>query len=300
MKIKADKKYAILPVILCIVLTAVYCVVFVLGDDRTAPQIHMDSDVLSVSVEADDSQLLQGVTATDNKDGDVTADILIENISKFTSENTATITYVAYDSSGNASKAGRTVKFTDYQPPKFGQDQALVFSSNTAPDVLGFMTATDKIDGDISANVKGTLLSEATSLNYPGTHTVEFRVTNSMGDTQYITLPVDVYEGNEYNGKVELTDYLVYLPVGAEFDPQDYLENLVVGTIKYPLDGSGSNRIYINNYVSPAVNPGANITNIEIKSDVDTDTPGVYSVAYTVDYAGRYTGFTRLNVVVEE
>ena len=105
---------------------------------------------------------------------------------------------------------------------------------------------------------------------------------------------------NEYNGKVELTDYLVYLPVGAEFDPQDYLENLVVGTTKYPLDGSGSNRIYINNYVSPAVNPGANITNIEIKSDVDTDTPGVYSVAYTVDYAGRYTGFTRLNVVVEE
>ena len=284
MKIKADKKYVMLPVILCFVLTAVYCVIFVLGDDRTAPQIHMDSDVLSVSVEADDSQLLQGVTATDNKDG----------------ENTATVTYVAYDSSGNASKAGRTIKFTDYQPPKFGQDQALVFSSNTAPDVLSFMTATDKIDGDLSANVKGTLLSEATSLNYPGTHTVEFRVTNSMGDTQYITLPVDVYEGNEYNGKVELTDYLVYLPVGAEFDAQDYLENLVVGATKYPLDGSGSNRIYINNYVSPAVNPGANITNIEIKSDVDTDTPGVYSVAYIVDYAGRYTGFTRLNVVVEE
>lgn len=300
MNIKLNKRYVILPVLLCCLVTAVYCMVFVLGDDRQAPEISMDSDAISVSVTADDATLMQGVTATDNKDGDVTAGILIEGISKFTAENTATITYLAYDAAGNVAKASRTIHYTDYQPPKFGQEKALVFSSNTAPDVLGFMTATDTIDGDISNSVKGTLLSDTTSLNYPGVHTVEFRVTNSMGDTQYITLPVDVYEGNEYNAKVELTDYLVYIPVGADFDEEDYLVSLVVGTNEYPLDGSGDNRIYINNYVSPAVNPTANITNIEIKSDVDSSTPGVYSVTYTVDYAGRYTGFTRLNVVVEE
>ncbi len=300
MNIKVNKRYVILPVLLCCLLTAVYCMVFVLRDDRKAPEIHMDSDMLTVSVYADDSALMQGVTATDNKDGDVTAGVLVEGVSKFTGENAAVIKYVAYDTAGNVAKASRTIQYTDYQSPKFGQEKALVFASNTAPDVLSFMTATDVIDGDISNNIKGTLLSDATSLNYSGVHTVEFRVTNSMGDTQYITLPVDVYEGNEYNAKVELTDYLVYIPVGADFNEEDYLVSLVVGTNQYPLDGSGSNRIYINNYISPAVNPTANITNIEIKSDVDINTPGVYSVSYTANYAGRYTGFTRLNVVVEE
>ena len=282
MRLRSRKLCVILLLLLCSVLTAIYYCLFVMKDDRQAPEIQMTSDTVTVSVSADQKMLLEGVTATDLVDGDVTDYILIENIYGLTSENTATITYVAYDSAGNASKASRTVKFTDYTPPKFGQSSALVFASNTAPDVLSFMTAEDKFDGDISHLVKGTLISDTTSLSYPGEHLVEFRVTNSMGDTQKITLPVDVYEARDYNAKVELTDYLVYIKAGEEFNPKKYLKTLSAGNDDYSLQDAGF------------------IADVAMKSDVDVTKPGVYSVIYTVNYDNRYTGFTRLNVVVEE
>ena len=302
MKTKGKKLYVIIPLLACCILTAVYCLFFILLEDRKAPIIEMTSDTVTVSVRDGQSALMKGVSATDDKDGDVTDSIIIEKISAFTQDKKATVTYVAYDSVGNASKASRTVVFTDYQPPKFGQTKALVFASNTSPDVLSFMTAEDKIDGDISNRVKGTLLSQATSLSYPGEHIIEFRVTNSMGDTRRITLPVDVYQPQEYNARVDLTDYLVYVKAGEEFNPQRYMYSLVVGSNEYLLDpvANPEIKLYTNNYVSPAVNPSATIVNATVKSDVDTAKPGVYSVTYTVDYDGRYTGFTRLNVVVEE
>ncbi len=302
MKTKGRKLYVIIPLLLCCILTAAYCWFFVLQEDRQAPKIEMTADTITVSVSAGQKTLLKGVTATDNVDGDVTDSILVENISNFTSKNTATITYVAYDGAGNASKASRTIKFTDYQPPKFGQTNALVFASNTAPDVLSFMTAEDKIDGDISKRVKGTLLSDTTSLSYSGEHIIEFRVTNSMGDTRKITLPVDVYEPRDYNARVELTDYLVYIKVGAEFMPEQYLYAVTAGNNEYSLDVTvdPTVKLFTDRYVNPAVNPPANIVNVTMKSDVDVTKPGVYSVTYTVDYDDRYKGFTRLNVVVEE
>lgn len=301
MKTKGKKLYVIIPLLLCCIMTAIYCWFFVLQEDNKAPKIEMTSDTITVSVSAGQKTLTKGVTAIDDVDGDVTDSILIENISNFTSKNTATITYVAYDGAGNASKASRTVKFTDYQPPKFGQTKALVFASNTAPDVLSFMTAEDKIDGDISKRVKGTLLSDTTSLSYPGEHIIEFRVTNSMGDTRRITLPVDVYEPQEYNSRVELTDYLVYIKVGEEFKPEQYLYAVVAGNNEYSLDVTvdPNLKLFTDRYVNPAVNPPANIVNVTMKSDVDVTKPGVYSVTYTVNYDDRYTGFTRLNVVVE-
>ena len=135
-----------------------------------------------------------------------------------------------------------------------------------------------------------------------GTHSVEFRVTNSMGDTRRLTLPVDVYRAGDYNCKVNLTQYLIYLKKGDEFSARDYVYSVKVGNSEYILDREfdPNLKIFFDDYVSPAVNPEATIVNIETESNVDTNTPGVYSVAYTVNYDGRYDGFSRLNVVVEE
>lgn len=243
----------------------------------------MADDELEISVLASDEELLQGVSAQDGKDGDVTGSIVIERISNITSEHTATITYAAFDEAGNVAKASRTLRYTDYTGPRFGQTKALVFSDSTSPDVLDYMTAQDMLDGDLSDRVKGTLVSDATSLNYVGLHQVEFRVSNSMGDTVHIKLPVEVYEAGTYNASVELTDYLVYVKKGADFKAEDYLETLTVGSINYSLK---------------VENTDLDIE-VDIADPVDADVPGVYSVAYTVTM-DRYVGYTRLNVVVEE
>lgn len=295
-----------LPVLFCALVTLVYSCLFVVRDDKTAPVITMDSEELEVSVTAEEAELLQGLTAADNKDGDVTANVLVEGISNITEENTATITYAAFDAAGNVAKATRTLKYTDYESPKFGQKQALVFSSNTSLDILSCMTAEDKLDGDISDRIKATLVSDTASISYPGVHQVEFRVTNSRGDTEHVTLPVDVYEPNTYNATVELSEYLVRLEQFAEFSPESYLENLVVGRSSYSLkdqdftDGVEDGvRTYINDYMNPAMYD-VYVANVTMNSDVNTKVPGVYSVTYTVDLDNDYVGYTRLNVVVEE
>lgn len=270
-------------VLLCLAGTLLYTALFIWPDDTTPPVISMESEELAVSVQDDEAVLLAGITATDNRDGDVTADILVQGVSNF-SGDTVTVTYAAFDAAGNVSKATRTLRYTDYESPRFGQTGALVFTASASADVMGQLSAMDVIDGDISRQVKANLVSSTGTLANPGTHQVEFRVTNSLGDTSYLTLPVDVYAAGSYNAAVVLEEYLVYVPRGGDFDPADYLVGLNVG--------------FIDEVVKDR-----SVLNVKTQSDVDTSQPGVYSVRYTVTYfrnTVEYVGYTRLNVVVEE
>lgn len=269
-------------VLLCLAVTAAYTVVFIWSDDTRPPVISMTSDTLEVSVSAGDAELLAGVTAMDARDGDVTADILIQGVSNL-SEGTAVVTYAAFDDAGNVAKATRTLHYTDYEPPRLALDGALVFNANTSMDVLGRVRATDVVDGDISRQVKADLVSNTGSLAYPGIHEVEFRVTNSLGDTTHLTLPVEVIPMGDYNATAVLKDYLVYLPQGSGFSARDYLKGLTMG-------------------INGELRSDLSEMDVRIDGSVNTDVPGVYSVCYTVSCTRgtmRYVGYTRLNVVVE-
>lgn len=278
--------------------TAFYTVTHVMQKDHVPPIITMESDALDISVSYTQEDLLRGVSAEDKKDGNVTSEIVVESISKINPDHVAVATYAAFDHSGNVSKATRTLTFTDYQPPQFTQKKALLLPEGSPQDVLGYMAAQDAIDGDISSRIKGNLVSDTVSLGYPGVHQVEFRVTNSMGDTVRITLPVDVYPTTAYNASVELSDYLVYIPKGAVFHGEKYLKNLTVGSAEYQIDGNDPDiDVFINRN---GQGTAQHAVYVDMNDDVDTGVPGVYSVTYTVTMDGLHTGFTRLNVVVEE
>lgn len=53
------------------------------GKDGKGPEISMDNSEISVSIHADEAELLSGVTAYDAKDGDVTDSLAVEHISNF-------------------------------------------------------------------------------------------------------------------------------------------------------------------------------------------------------------------------
>ena len=294
----------------CCGITAAYALVYVLRDDRTPPEITVASEVLEVSVTAGEQELLQGVSAEDRRDGDVTERIVVEGLSSIGEDRTATVTYAAFDRAGNVAKASRTVQYTDYTSPVFHLNRALVVQGNYVPNILEYLTATDMIDGDISSRIKGTLASKTGSLSDVGVHQVEFRVTNSMGDTQRITLPVDVLASGEYNGTVTLTEYLVRVKTFSAFRPESYLKNMTVGATEYPLTRQPVPEdpyavrygLYINDYHDPKENTDRTlrIINVDIDSNVDTTQPGLYSVAYRVSVDDNYHGFTRLHVIVEE
>ena len=87
--------------------------------DHTPPVITSDRDLLEISVKDDKSKLVSGLKATDDRDGDLTSEILVGSHSKFISEGVCDITYLVFDSSNNVGKYTRRVKYTDYTEPIF-------------------------------------------------------------------------------------------------------------------------------------------------------------------------------------
>ena len=87
-------------------------------EDPTRPGITSDREELEVSTSYEESDLLEGLTAEDEKDGDLTDQIMAGNFSQFIEPGVCNLTYVVFDSSNQAATLTRRVRFTDYEAPK--------------------------------------------------------------------------------------------------------------------------------------------------------------------------------------
>lgn len=256
-----------------------------INTDRQAPVITFSGETLELSVSEPVSAFLQGVTATDHIDGDVTASLVVESVGLADSSGTVNVTYAAFDAAGNVSKAERQARYTDYESPRFSLSKSLTFTEYSGFDIFQIVSVEDLIEGDISHRIRITSLDES-PISARGTHEVELRVSNSLGETVKLILPVEVYPAGTYDAVLELTDYLVYLPAGSDFDAQSFL---------YTFTGSGG-KVSLTSGLPSAYT-------LRTEGTVDTDTPGVYSVEYRVtktDGEILHTGYAKLIVVVEE
>lgn len=281
--IKKNWKLLVLLVV-CLGVLVGYRTLDGLRTDSKAPKITIsDSAVPELSVHAPGA-LLEGVTATDDRDGDVTASIVVEKVGGIMDDGTVTVTYAAFDAAGNVAKTQRTVRYTDYESPRFSLKKSLEFVYGSNFDVLDVVGAEDLLDGDIGYRVKAMSL-EGESINSEGIHNVQLRVANSLGDQVELTVPVEVYYSGRYNAQLKLTEYMVYLDKGQQFDPMDYLQ-------EYIARGAGANL---------TAGVPEELT-LKTEGRVNTANPGVYVVSYTVSStAGNtlYEGHARLIVVVE-
>ena len=96
--------------------------------DKVPPVITAESDTVSVSVEDDESKMLEGLQATDNKDGDLTESIRVSSMSNFTEPGKRTVNYVVFDESNNAATLTRNLEYTDYTSPQIRLSAPLRFS----------------------------------------------------------------------------------------------------------------------------------------------------------------------------
>lgn len=234
------------------------------------PTISCDSDVIEVSVSDEDAVLMAGVTASDRQDGDLTAHIRIQGISKLITDNTAKITYIVFDSHGNAASCTRMLRYTDYTKPHFSINAPLVYTENESIKLLDRLSATDSVDGDLTSAIR---VSSLTATSDPDIRTVTVQVTNSMGDTTRLELPIVIHTGVVVRPDVYLTEYLVYIDQGDTFDPERYLDS-----------------------VDTPIGPG-DTDDVRITENVDTSEPGTYYVYYRYPYSVT-SGLSVLTVVV--
>lgn len=271
---------------------------FVFHDnDTTGPVISMEENTIKASIEISSAELLQGVTAHDALDGDVTDSLVVEGLSNFVEHGHRLVTIAAFDKQDNVSKVTRDLYYTDYESPQFHLTQPLRFPLNET-EYLDGLTATDCLDGDVTKNIKisgdNVILSDVAD-DYP----MEFSVTNSAGDVTTLKCTVEIYDPQEENKKpqFELSKALINVKKGGkEYDPLDFVEKIIVGGLEYTKTEDGD---YYNEPSDKVIDQ----SEIEVENPVKYDKAGCYEVtiSYTDDDEEEsYTGKTRLIVMVNE
>lgn len=268
-----------------------YCKVKQLrSGDNLAPVIYVGESNVEVSVEDGEDVLLQGVTAEDRKDGDVTGSVIVENISGFLDDGRRIVTYAAFDSDNHVSKATRQITYKDYTSPRFEIKASLRFPAGTT-DFLSGIAVTDCLDGDLSSSVRFSRGYEITT-DEPGNYRMQLEVANSAGDMVYLPVTVEVYDPSEYSQtpQISLKEYIKYVKKGHTLNVKDYLDSVEIAGTEYKVvSGSGMTE--------------STVGRDEIKmidSEIDYNTPGVYEAIFSMTSEFGQTGTVRMVVVVEE
>ena len=141
-----------------------YSVCKIMATGGGSREIHFAQEEINVKTGTDDQELLEGVTATDPEDGDVTESIMVEGVSHFVQKDVVNVTYVAYDSQNHVARAMRRVHYTDYVSPRFSMSGPMVFLSKNVPDLMNYVGVTDLVDGNISIKAHASFDDTTTAL----------------------------------------------------------------------------------------------------------------------------------------
>ena len=199
-----------------------------LREDRTLPEIRCPDDPLTVSVQEGSDSLLQGVTAWDEKDGDLTGSLLVQRVERDADSGEIYVTYAVADSDHHVVTKERTLRYSDYTPPRFTLSRALRYTPGSSILLRDRLSASDFIDGDASDRTR----SKAGNLSNSyaeGVFPIEAEVVNSLGDTAKLTLDVEVRSFAAGEPVISLWTYLVYLKEGEAFPAADYIESVTDG-----------------------------------------------------------------------
>lgn len=242
---------------------------------KVPPKISCPSEILEVSVselrENPGKVLLAGITASDDQDGDLTNSVTVAGVSKLISKDTAKVTYMVFDSDNNMASCVRKIRYRDYRRPTFEVTEPLVYASTEEVAMLARLKAIDVLDGDISKNIRVSTLEPT---NNSEIYHVSVQVSNSSGDTSWLTLPVLMLESNPRRPEIQLSNSLIYLDKGTKFTPSAYLLSLQVPAMDVPL------------------------SDVTVDNPVDIGNPGTYYVTYSYSTSDG-TGIAILTVVVQ-
>lgn len=100
---KRNKLIGLLFTIASLVLVMI-CIFFYMQMDRTPPEFYVQAADVIYTPELATEKLLEGITAHDNADGDVTNRIVVEKVMENREENTAVVFFAVSDEVGNVAK----------------------------------------------------------------------------------------------------------------------------------------------------------------------------------------------------
>ena len=200
----------------------------VLAEDRKAPEITVpETDMVYYELD-DQSTLLVGVTATDNKDGDISAQVRIYDVAVIDGNQRALVTYAVYDSSYNLGKATKVVSYvagkhgpnyvaTDVSVDGGKEDrvddttgETTEATTEVTTEELGFEDPVMESDGDpVIKLITHYETIEVGGYFYSMDYVDEMIDDEDDSDYLYENTYMDGYYDTEVEGEYELTFYCV-------------------------------------------------------------------------------------------
>lgn len=279
-----SKKWVAFLLVACIGLAG--AVVYMrMNTDTQGPEITFTDQAPTLyHSDMNNNELLAGVTATDNKDGDVSSSLTVESVYEMDASHVV-VTYTAKDKSNNITK----------QKLELEMDSASI--KEASKDTSGFGEQTDAADAEATtgADTKNTEKADAKAADTSDSQTSEqdSEDTSSVEETKETPTPtpeVDEAQAEKekqeaeanampsQNPKIYLTDYLIKVPVGTSVDLLSY-----VSEIK-----DDSDDVY------------ALWRKVQITGEVNSAVPGTYKCTYyVIDSQNNISNNAVLTVIVE-
>ena len=184
----------------CVVLLAGNVVVYV-GEDRNGPEITIPEETVTYVAGTDSSVLMKGVTATDNRDGDVTDTVTIESTIPNADGTEASVIYVAKDSKNNVTKETRKVQYTT--------------------DASAAAQAAGAEEDAPNADAAGTDAQGTDAQNTDASADAQTAADDGQAQNEAAIAALSAASPRFY-----LTQYSVEVERGAEFNPLSYVQDI--------------------------------------------------------------------------
>ena len=252
--------------IVAVVLT-VLSVLTVIFTDSKGPKITVEQKSITYVNGDDKASLLDGVSAYDAVDGDVTVSLIVKDITVLNSGDTAKVTYAARDNNNNISEAYRIVTYVDSDENYSEPDDEAMFQEITEGEVTEAEASAENTEAESVDNPADEALQETDEPTEEATE--EPQEEEKPEEPEKPQPKATDNKPEDKTPKITLKQKTVNINVGQTFNPSDYIKSK------------------------------ENASSISIDGAINVMAPGTYPLTFKVTGPDGKTASETLTVVVK-
>ncbi|MCD8074729.1 MAG: DUF5011 domain-containing protein [Lachnospiraceae bacterium] len=267
------KKLLVFAIALCFA-AGVGVIYLRISEDHTAPEIsYSDSIVYSDGMTTE--ELLEGVIATDDEDGDVSDSLTVERVVTNSEEAKATVIYVAKDSHNNIAKVTRVIDY-DIEETETESETEKPETEAVKTGAVQSETDTEEEETDTDIEIENAADTDTDTAEAPDAA----ETTASQAESEQTQVQTESEEELAADApRITLKQSRVTIQVGDTFEPTDYVDSITDD--------------YDNKYTL--------WRRIQVEGNYDTSIAGIYQLVYYVtDTSGNSSNRATLLLIVEE
>lgn len=258
--------------VIAVVLAALSVLTVILSDSK-GPVITVEQRSITYVNGDDKTSLLDGVSAYDAVDGDVTVSLIVKDITVLNSGDTAKVTYAARDNNNNISEAYRIVTYVDSDENYSEPDDEAMFQEITEGEVTEAEVSAENTEAEPVDNPADETLQETDEPTEETTEEPQEEENpaeeekpqeNNLRDNAN-----DNKKPDDKTPKITLKQKSVNINVGQTFNPSDYIKSK------------------------------ENASSISIDGAINVMAPGTYPLTFKVTGPDGKTASETLTVVVK-